>query len=33
VFGYLWGGDAITDWQNADIDNPWMIGTRMVYSF
>jgi hypothetical protein len=33
VFGYLWGGDAITDWQNDDIDNPWMIGTRMVYSF
>jgi hypothetical protein len=33
VGGYVFGGDALTKWTNADIDDPWMIGTRMVYNF
>jgi hypothetical protein len=39
VGGYLWGGDAIREYYvpslnaNKTIDNPWLIGTRMVYSF
>jgi len=39
VFSYLWGGDAITEYYvpalgaNKSIDNPWGVGTRMVYSF
>jgi hypothetical protein len=34
VFGYLFAGDALTDWTNGKVDDdPWMIGTRMVYSF
>ena len=39
VMGYVWAGDALTQWYssasgtNVEIDNPWAIGTRMIYSF
>jgi hypothetical protein len=39
VGGYLWAGSALAEFYvpglgaNKEIDNPWMVGTRMVYSF